>query len=43
MALEATDADYGLGMEGGLSRVGDQWFECGWMAVIDKKVGYFLS
>lgn len=35
------DASFGVGMEGGLQKLGDRWYECGWIAVIDKngKVG----
>jgi inosine/xanthosine triphosphatase len=33
------DAEYSIGMEGGLERVNEQWFECGWMTVIDRKSG----
>jgi len=29
-------ADFGLGMEGGMNKIGSKWFECGWAAVIDK-------
>jgi inosine/xanthosine triphosphatase len=35
------DAEFGIGMEGGLEQVEDQWFECGWMAVVDRKSGKF--
>jgi inosine/xanthosine triphosphatase len=46
LALAAQDgspADYGVGIEGGLEKIGDRWFECGWVAVVqakDGKVGY---
>ena len=31
----------GIGMEGGLENVGDEWYECGWMAIVDRngKIG----
>lgn len=35
--------DYGVGIEGGLEKIGDRWFECGWVAVVrasDGHVGY---
>lgn len=35
-AREQTDADYGIGMEGGMNQVGERWFECGWIAVVDR-------
>ncbi|RHW72670.1 hypothetical protein DPX39_040076900 [Trypanosoma brucei equiperdum] len=33
------DAHYGVGMEGGLEKIGDRWFECGWMHVIERSSG----
>lgn len=41
----AKNADYGVGMEGGVHKIGNQWFESGWIAVIDKerKVGLGTS
>lgn len=35
-AREQTDADYGIGMEGGMNKIGEKWFECGWIAVVDR-------
>lgn len=34
-------ATYGIGMEGGIQKIGRRWFDCGWIAVVDKngKVG----
>ncbi|MBI3289881.1 inosine/xanthosine triphosphatase [Candidatus Microgenomates bacterium] len=34
-------ATYGIGMEGGIQLIGRRYFECGWIAVVDKngKVG----
>lgn len=36
-ALKNTNADYGIGMEGGLNKIGKNHFESGWIAVVDKK------
>ncbi|KAK7196936.1 hypothetical protein NESM_000636200 [Novymonas esmeraldas] len=37
-ALDATpDADYGVGLEGGLERIAGRWFECGWMVVVERR------
>ena len=33
-AREALDADYGVGLEGGLQADGDRWLNCGWVYVI---------
>ena len=33
------DADFGVGLEGGVEKIGDKWYECGWMVVIEKKTG----
>jgi inosine/xanthosine triphosphatase len=33
-AREALDADYGVGLEGGLEPDGDRWLNCGWVHVI---------
>jgi inosine/xanthosine triphosphatase len=30
-------ADFGIGLEGGVEICGDQYFECGWMAVVDRR------
>ncbi|EPY26006.1 hypothetical protein STCU_06368 [Strigomonas culicis] len=29
-------ADFGVGIEGGLEHIGSKWFECGWMAIIER-------
>lgn len=29
-------ARYGIGMEGGIQKIGRRWFDCGWAAVVDK-------
>lgn len=38
-------ADFGVGMEGGIHRIGKRWFESGWIAVLDRngKVGLGTS
>ncbi len=38
-ALVAGEADYGVGLEGGLQQIEEQWFDCGWVAVLDRN-GY---
>lgn len=35
-ALRAQKADFGVGLEGGLHRIGKLWFDKGWIAVIGK-------
>lgn len=35
-ALQATDADFGVGQEGGMNQIENKWFETGWCVVIDK-------
>lgn len=35
-ALEKLGADYGVGLEGGVHKIGDNWFDSGWMVVVDK-------
>ena len=35
-ALQKTNADFAIGMEGGIHKIGKHWFECGWIAVVDK-------
>ena len=34
-ARAARDADYGVGLEGGLHKIGEDFFDCGWIAVVD--------
>lgn len=36
-AISALDADYGVGLEGGMQHTGDQWLDCGWIAVVDRQ------
>lgn len=35
-AQKKTKADFGIGMEGGIQKIGSNWFESGWIAVVDK-------
>lgn len=35
-AIKGLDADYGVGLEGGLQKIGDHHFDCGWIVVVDK-------
>ncbi len=41
LALKKTNADFAIGMEGGMHKIGKNYFESGWIAVIDKngKIG----
>lgn len=34
-SLAATDADYGVGLEGGIQKIGENYFDCGWVVVIN--------
>jgi len=36
-ALKKTEADYGIGIEGGIIKVNDQYFARGWVAIVNKK------
>lgn len=36
-ALKKINADYGVGLEGGVEKIGDKWFDCGWIVIVDKK------
>lgn len=36
-ALAHFQADYGVGLEGGLQQIGSLWFDCGWIVVVDKR------
>lgn len=36
-ALKNGKADFGVGLEGGIQKVGNEYFDCGWIVVIDKK------
>ena len=36
-AISALGADYGVGLEGGMQKIGYEWFETGWIVIINKK------
>lgn len=36
LALKKTKADFGVGLEGGVQKVGRNWFDCGWIVVLDR-------
>ncbi len=36
-ALDATQADLSVGLEGGVTRLPEGWFVCGWVAILDRK------
>lgn len=36
-ALKKSGADFAIGMEGGMHKINNDYFECGWVAVIDNK------
>ncbi|OGY19183.1 MAG: hypothetical protein A2784_02550 [Candidatus Chisholmbacteria bacterium RIFCSPHIGHO2_01_FULL_48_12] len=36
-ALKKLGADFGVGLEGGLQKIGQSWFDCGWAVVVDKQ------
>ncbi|CAD2213823.1 hypothetical protein AGDE_03664 [Angomonas deanei] len=33
------EADFGVGIEGGLECIADKWFECGWMTIVERNTG----
>lgn len=35
-ALKELKADFGVGLEGGLHKIGEHWFDTGWMSIVDK-------
>lgn len=35
-ALEKSGGDFGVGLEGCLQQIGEDWFECGWSVVVNK-------
>lgn len=37
LAREVLDADYGVGIEGGLVHVGGLWFNGGWVVIVDRE------
>lgn len=36
-AREQSQADYGVGLEGGLQKIGDHYFDCGWIVVVTRQ------
>jgi len=34
-ARDALNADFGVGLEGGLQQIGNDWFDCGWISIFD--------
>lgn len=36
-AMKKLDADYGVGIEGGMQKIGKEWFTSGWAVVVDKE------
>ena len=36
-AIKKLNADFGVGLEGGLHKIGKRWFDSGWMIVVNKK------
>lgn len=37
--LDRLNADFGIGLEGGLQKIGERWFDCGWIVVINNEGG----
>ncbi len=35
-AQKALQAEWGVGLEGGMQKINEYWFTCGWMVVIDQ-------
>lgn len=35
-AQKLVKADYAVGLEGGIAKIEDKWFDCGWMVVLSK-------
>ena len=40
-ALKALSSEFGVGFEGGIQKIGNRWFDCGWAVVVNKdgKIG----
>lgn len=36
-AMEQLKGDFGVGLEGGIQKIGNKWFDSGWIVIIDKK------
>lgn len=37
LALEKGEADFGVGLEGGMEKIDNHYFDCGWACVVNKK------
>jgi len=37
IAIKKENADFGVGLEGGLQKIENNWFDSGWIIVLDKK------
>lgn len=37
IAMEKSKSDFSVGLEGGLQKVGNKWFDSGWIVVLNKK------
>ncbi len=35
-SLKNSDANFGVGLEGGLQKIGNNWFDCGWIFIVQK-------
>jgi len=35
-ALRQAKSDFGVGLEGGLQKIGKYWFDCGWIVIVKK-------
>lgn len=36
-AIENTQSDYGVGLEGAIQKIGENYFDCGWIVVVDRE------
>lgn len=36
-SMKKINADFGVGLEGGLQKIGKFWFDSGWIVIVDKK------
>lgn len=36
-ALKMGKADFGVGLEGGIQKIGEKWFDCGWVVIVNKE------
>lgn len=35
--IKIKNTSFGIGIEGGLQKIGKNWFDCGWIVILDKK------